>query len=86
MTPAHFGRRVFWVLAVVIGFITLALAVFFIWTSTHPTTAIDRSEGFFGFRGGIVMGLTALLGVIVPGTQSVRENCGVAKRRTALSK
>jgi heme A synthase len=82
--PAHLGRRIFWVSAVVIGFITFALAAFLIWCATHPTTDIDRSEGFFAFWGGIVMGLAALLGLIVLGTRPVRENCRVAARRNIL--
>jgi hypothetical protein len=83
--PAHFGRRIFWVFAVVIGFITLALAAWFVWSAAHPSTAIDKSENFFEFWGGTGMGLTALLGLIVLGTRSVRENCGVARRRDVLN-
>jgi uncharacterized membrane-anchored protein len=83
--PAQFGRRFFWASAIVIGLITLVLAVWFIWSATHPTTAIDRSEGFFEFWSGIVMGAVALLGLAVLGTRSVRENCGLAKARSASS-
>jgi len=82
--PARIGRRIFWVSAVVIGFVTLVLAGWFIWSALHPSTPIDRSENFFVFWSGIGMGLTALLALAVLGTRSVRENCGVAKRRCVL--
>lgn len=86
MRPAaHFGRRIFWVFAVVIGFLTLAFAVWSVWGATHPTTDVDRSENFFAFWGGIAMGLTALMGLIVLATRSVRENCCVTRRRNVLS-
>ena len=83
---SYFGRRIFWVSAAVIGFIALALALWFIWSATHPSTAIDRSENFFEFLGGIGMGVTALLGLSVLGRRSVRENCGITSELKAWPK